>query len=162
MTVRKLETPKSANSYGCVAGKNCNCPTSFPTCSLYWEEVQPEREDVYTKLDSYGVAYEGEQGSYVPAEEEMTLAELSARGGRIVRVRWIGGDYIPGRGKCYDLSYVHGELKDGTRVRLSHLPAAFLVAKHLRKGAMIDWAKQEGVFAKGLGLLEDSNWSTLG
>lgn len=118
--------------------------------------------DIYTKLDSYGVTYEGEQGGYVPTEEAMSLKELSARGGRITRVRWIGGDYIPGRGKCYDLSYVHGELRDGTRVSLTHLPAAFLVPKHQRKGAMIEWAKEEGVFAKGLGLLDDSCWSTLG
>jgi hypothetical protein len=118
--------------------------------------------DMHTYLDNHGVSYEGEQAPYVPTEEEMSLAELAQRGGSIVRVRWIGGDFIPGRGKCYDLSYVHGVLKDGTRVRLNHLPAAFLIPRHARKGEMIAWAKAEGVFAKGLGLLDDANWSTLG
>lgn len=117
--------------------------------------------DIYAKLDSYGVAYEGEQGGYQATEESMSLKELKARGGHIVRVRWIGGDYIPGRGKCYDLSYVHGELADGTRVSIDHLPAAFLVPKHQLKGEMIRWAREEGVFAKGLGLL-DNGWSILG
>lgn len=117
--------------------------------------------DVYTKLDSYGVSYEGEQGSYVPTEETLSLSELAARGGRIVRVRWIGGDYIPGRGKCYDISYVHGELKDGTRVRINMTcPNWNLVPRHQMKGVLIEWAKEEGVYAKGLGLLE--NFSVLG
>lgn len=153
--------------------------------------------DIHEKLNAYGVSFEGEQGPYIPTEEEVTLAELAARGGRIVRVRWIGGDYVPGRGKCYDLSYVHGVIAGGTcttcngrgciaygggenfgtsycsgcdgsgqapevRVRVSHLPAAFLVPRSQRKGALIGWAKEEGVFAKGLGLLEEANWSTLG
>lgn len=119
-------------------------------------------QDIHDKLASYGVAFEGEQGAYTPTEGERTLSELQAEGGRVVRVRWIGGEYIPGRGKCYDLSYVQGELKDGTRVRIIQLPAAFLVPRHARKSAMIDWAKEQGVFAKALGLLEDGNWSTLG
>ena len=118
--------------------------------------------DVYDALNFYGVTYEGEQSGYVPTEQFMTLAELSAKGGHIVRVRWIGGDYIPGRGKCYDLSYVHGQLADGTRVSITHLPAAFLVPRRGIKGALIEWAKEEKVFAKGLGLLDDSNFSILG
>jgi hypothetical protein len=117
--------------------------------------------DIHDKLSSYGVPFEGEQGAYVETEDEVTLSELAARGGRIVRVRWIGGDYIPGRGKCYDLSYVHGEI-GGKRVRLSHLPAAFLIPRRELKGEMIRWAKEEGVYAKGLGLLDDGNWSILG
>lgn len=114
------------------------------------------------RLSSYGVSFEGEQGGYVPTEDEMTLGELAARGGRIVRVRWIGGDYIPGHGKCYDLSYVHAELPDGTRVRLSHLPAAFLIPRRALKGVLIEWAKEENVFAKSLGLLDDGLFSILG
>ena len=134
----------------------------------------PEPEDLmdtYAKLDTYGVSYEGEQGAYVDTEESLTLSELaSIPSGRIVRVRWIGGDYIPGRGRCYDLSYVHGEydvvvegrFKKTVRVRLEQTPAAFLIPRHQRKGAMIDWARSEGVYAKKLGLLDDGNWSTLG
>lgn len=118
--------------------------------------------DIHDKLASYGVSFEGEQGAYIPADVRMTLSELAAAGGKIVRVRWIGGDYIPGRGKCYDLSYVQGELRDGTRVSINHLPAAFLIPRRALKGAMIEWAKDWGVYAKGLGLLEDGNWSILG
>lgn len=117
--------------------------------------------DIYDTLNRYGVQFEGEQGAYIPADVRMTLRELADNGGKIVRVRWIGGDYIPGRGKCYDLSYVQGELRDGTRVSLDYLPAAYLIPRHQMKGAMIAWAKECGVFAKGVGLL-DNGWSILG
>jgi hypothetical protein len=92
----------------------------------------------------------------------MSLGELVAQGGKVVRVRWIGGDYIPGRGRCYDLSYVHGELPSGMRVSVTHLPAAFLVPRKGLKGALIEWAKDEQVYAKGCGLLDDGNFSILG
>lgn len=123
--------------------------------------------DHHDRLRSYGVAFEGEQGPYVETEEAMPLRELAARGGRIVRVRWIGGDYIPGRGKCYDLSYVHGMVPgaDGAedvRVSITHLPAAFLVPRRNLKGALIDWAKDEGVFARSIGLLDEGHFSILG
>lgn len=90
----------------------------------------------------------------------MPLNELVHRGGRVTRVRWLT-EFIPGRGKCADLSYVHGELPDGTHVSLTHLPAAFLVPMRERKGALIEWAQEEGVFAKGCGLLDSSNESVL-
>jgi hypothetical protein len=90
----------------------------------------------------------------------MPLNELVARGGRVTRVRWLT-EFIPGRGKCADLSYVHGELADGTPVSLTHLPAAFLVPFRSRKGALIDWATEEGVFAKACGLLDSSVESVL-
>jgi hypothetical protein len=145
--------------------------------------------DIYEALNFYGVSYEGEQGSYVPTEDEMTLGNLVAEGGRIVRVRFIGGDYIPGRGKCYDVSYVHGEIPgecegheslagqhmgetvfcDGTcstptrvSVNLQGCDDWNLIPRRGLKGAMIAWAKNEGVYAKGCGLLDDSNYSILG
>lgn len=119
--------------------------------------------DIYDKLASYGVAFEGEQGSYVPFEEQMSLAEFAShKGARIVRVRWIGGDYIPGRGKCYDISYIHGELADGTRVRIQEHWDLSLVPRHQMAGRLIEWAKEEKVYAKGLGLLDRGVWSVLG
>lgn len=118
--------------------------------------------DTYDRLAAYGVHFEGEQGPYIETAADMSLAEVAARGGRMVRVRWIGGDYIPGRGKCYDLSYVHAVLDDGTRVRVYDMPAAFLVPRRGLKGALIEWAKESGVFAKGVGLLDESVWSILG
>jgi hypothetical protein len=117
--------------------------------------------DTYDRLAEYGVRFEGEQGPYVQTDDFMTLAELVARGGRIVRVRWIGGEYVPGRGRCYDLSYVHGEIGNA-RVSITHLPAAFLVPRRELKGEMIAWAKEEGVYAKGCGLLDSGNYSILG
>lgn len=121
--------------------------------------------DIYTKLQSYGVQFEGEQGSYIATEEAMTLHQLvKDNGGRVVRVRWIGGEFIPGRGKCYDLSYAHGVTADGRRVslRLDGLDNWSLVARRSIKGEMIAWAKAQGVFAKGCGLLDDGNYSFLG
>jgi hypothetical protein len=119
--------------------------------------------DIYDKLAAYGVAFEGEQGGYVPFEDQMSLGEFAShKGARIVRVRWIGGDYIPGYGKCYDISYIHGVLADGTRIRINDPWNCTLVPKHKMMGALIEWAKEEGVYAKGLGLLERGNWSVLG
>jgi hypothetical protein len=115
-------------------------------------------EDLATR---YGVHFEGHQG-YIPTTEAMSLGELSDAGGRVTKVRFIGGDYIPGRGKCYDLSYTHGELPNGAQVRIEHLPAIFLTPRRALKGELIRWAKDEKVFAKGLGMLDEGNWSILG
>lgn len=86
----------------------------------------------------------------------MTLGEFSTHYGRkITRVRWLK-EYVPGRGKVVDLSYVHGVLPDGTRVSLTGLPSAFLVPVRDRKGCLIKWAQEEGVYAKACGLLDAS------
>lgn len=123
-------------------------------------------DTITDNLVAYGVPFDGEQGPYQPGAERITLNALAARGGRIVRVRWIGGDYVPGRGKCYDLSYVQGAVTDadGNEVRVDvHVPnAAHLIPRRRLKGAMIEWARDEGVYAKDLGLLDDGNYSILG
>lgn len=85
----------------------------------------------------------------------LSLSELVAAGGHITRVRWLK-EYIPTRGQVVDLSYVHGVLPDGTHVSLTGLPSAFLVPVRDRKGSLIRWAQEEGVFAKGCGLLDSS------
>jgi hypothetical protein len=95
---------------------------------------------------------------YADDVEFVTLAELSARGGKVTRVRFLT-ERIMGRTMC-DLSYIHGEI-DGKRVSLCNLPAMFLVPSFKRKGELIEWAKGEGVYAKGVGLLDEGNWSTL-
>lgn len=116
----------------------------------------------------YGVHYEGTLvgPAYHDSVEkgiDYTLAELKAQGGRITRIRMIGGDYIPGRGKCYDVSYVHGMIGDKTvRISLNYLDNWNLIPRRNIKKAMIDWAKAEGVFAKGLGMLDDGVYSILG
>lgn len=121
--------------------------------------------DIYSTLDSYGVVYSGEQGYDAPeVDYDVTLGELAAQGGEIAKVRWIGGDYIPGRGKCYDISYVQGRLADGRRVRinLAGLNNWSLVPRRSMKGALIEWAQNERVYAKALGLLDEGRWSVLG
>ena len=117
--------------------------------------------NLHAKLDSYGVRYEGAQEPYVTPDAAMTLAELSAARGKIVKVRFIG-EVIPGRGRCFDLSYVQGELPDGRRVGLINTPSIMLVPRFKLKGQLIEWAKREGVFAKTIGLLDEGNWSLLG
>jgi hypothetical protein len=63
----------------------------------------------------------------------------------------------------WDVSYCHGELSDGTPVRV------YLGDHHIRKqgwgrvdkGHLIELAKEAGRYAKGLGLLDDAVISTL-
>lgn len=58
-----------------------------------------------------------------------------------------------------DVSYCYGELRDGSPVRIQvtcgNLP------RRNTKAALIAWAKAEGAYAKGLGLLDEGNWSVL-
>lgn len=64
------------------------------------------------------------------------------------------------RGYPYlDVSYCYGELKDGSPVRIQVTCGA--LPRKGTKGALIAWAKAEGAFAKGLGLLDEGNWSVL-
>lgn len=118
--------------------------------------------DLYTKLDNYGVRYSGEQVDHryheaVSKDEPITLSELNERGGRVSRVRLLG-EY--GR---YDVSYIHGILPDKTviRLRLDGLDNCSLIPRRQIKGEFIRWAKNQGVYAKGLGLLDDGNWSMM-
>lgn len=90
----------------------------------------------------------------------MRLAQLVAQGGKVTRVRFLTERHYGGR--VADLSYVHGELADGTPVRVEGLPALYLAAwKRGVYSELIAWAKDEGVYAKGCGLLDESNWSVL-
>jgi hypothetical protein len=78
-----------------------------------------------------------------------------ARLARVVRLRLIGcsRDY-----PRWDVSYCYGELRDGTRVRVD-LPTD-RIARNWR-AHLIALGKAEGVFAKGLGLLDDGVVSRL-
>lgn len=75
---------------------------------------------------------------------------------RVIRLRLLTDRDCP----QWDLSYIDGQMKDGTYVRV--IAHAFgRLRKHYGKpgkglkAAIIAAAKQEGVFAKGLGLLDD-------
>jgi len=74
---------------------------------------------------------------------------------RVVRLRLLTDPGFP----YWDLSYCYGELKDGTKVTVD-LPV-HQFRKGQLKGDLIAMAKREGVFAKGLGLLDSSVISTL-
>lgn len=75
---------------------------------------------------------------------------------RVVRLRMLTEPGYP----YMDISYCYVQMKDGRYARLGgHIPT-------LRKGRflkvdLIAWAKEEKVFAKGLGLLDENNWSIL-
>lgn len=74
---------------------------------------------------------------------------------RITRLRLLTEPGYP----YFDVSYVYGVLKDGTHVRIAGAPM-HLGRKTLKRD-LIDWAREEKAYAKGLGLLDDSTWSIL-
>jgi hypothetical protein len=77
---------------------------------------------------------------------------------RIARLRLLGDS----DGWAYpylDVSYCYGVLKDGTHVRV-HLPEHSFPKRGLKK-ALVEMAKEAGVYAKGLGLLDDNIISRL-
>jgi hypothetical protein len=74
---------------------------------------------------------------------------------RITRLRLLTEPGYP----YFDISYVYGVLKDGRHCRIDGAPM-HLGRKTLKRD-LIAWAKEEGAYAKGLGLLDDSNWSIL-
>lgn len=80
---------------------------------------------------------------------DLTDKELA----KITRLRLISDPGFP----VWDVSYCHGELKDGTKVRVQ-LPRHQFKKKWL-KNDLVSMCKEAGVFAKGLGLLNDDNIS---
>ena len=78
-----------------------------------------------------------------------------ARLKRVVRLRLLTEPGYP----YFDVSYVYGQLHDGTYVRLSGAPTQ--LGRKTLKRDLIHWAREEGAWAKGLGLLDDCNWSIL-
>lgn len=64
------------------------------------------------------------------------------------------------RGYPYmDISYCYGVLKDGSPVQVQITCGP--LSRRTPKASLIEWARQEQAFAKGLGLLDDANWSVL-
>ena len=141
------------------------------------------------RAESYGVSTQGEvvgpeYHAGVDYADIMTLKELAAAGGHISRVRILASkDWGFWAG---DISYIHGEIDapcptcNNSRARLQmgcstcQSRGTFRKTVPLRvdfnsmgvrmnkmKGALIEWAKEEKVFAKGLGLLDEGNWSIL-
>ena len=87
---------------------------------------------------------------------ELTLKGLSNRGGRITRLRLMADYGSP----WVDISYIHGELPDGTPVRVIDYPGG-LTWKNLKRD-LIQWAREEKVYAKQIGLLDEwGTWSVI-
>jgi hypothetical protein len=110
----------------------------------------------------YGVVESGlpvghEYHSGVDYADQMTLGELVRQGGRVTRVRLLTERWPSGR--MADISYIHGTLPSGKVVPL-YVDAMGGPLRGM-KGEFIEWAKREGVFAKGCGLLDEGNWSVL-
>ena len=100
-----------------------------------------------------GAAYHGE----VDHSRSMSLAQVAEAGGRISRLRLLS-EIMPGVGRIADVSYIHATLPDGAVVPVKGCAVYLTPLRHM-KGALIRWAKEEGVYAKALGLLDESNWS---
>jgi len=90
-----------------------------------------------------------------------TLRALSDAGGHVSRIRVLADNW-GGQGYMCDVSYVHGVLPNGQSVPIAvPLEAGSLYGPKGLKSRLIDWAKDEGVYAKGLGMLDETNWSVL-
>lgn len=86
-------------------------------------------------------------------EEHVSLGDPRLE--RITRLRLLTEPGYP----YFDISYVYGVLKDGRHCRIDGAPMH--LGRKTIKRDLIEWAKEEGAYAKGLGLLDDSNWSIL-
>lgn len=100
-----------------------------------------------------GQAYHDE----VDYSQTFTLEQVARYGGKITRVRLIG-EYVPGMGKVVDVSYIHAVMPGGKIVPVQSELPNLMRLRHV-KGDMIKWAQRAGVYAKGLGLLDEGNWS---
>jgi len=123
-----------------------------------------------TAAETYGVQQTNglENGhsyhSAVDHSEDYSLKDVRDAGGRITRVRILTGTW-PGMGRMADISYIHATLPATAETPERTVPVRVGVElgvplRELKK-RFIDWAKEEGVYAKGLGLLDESNWSIL-
>ena len=86
-------------------------------------------------------------------EEEVDLTD--DRLARITRLRLVTDPGFP----MYDLSCCYGELNDGTPVRVN-LPQWQFSRRYLKRD-LVAMCKEAHVYAKGLGLLDDSVISLL-
>lgn len=125
-----------------------------------------EAQNIVDRMHAYGVQATGEvvgfeYHSTVDHDQTMTLGALAKAGGKVTRVRLLTGNW--GGKRFADVSYIHGRLPNGQIVPLhADYPSGFpLYGPQGAKASFIEWAKEHKVFAKGIGLLDESNWSVL-
>lgn len=87
------------------------------------------------------------------SEGDVPLSDLRIT--RIVRLRLLTDPGSP----FYDISYCYGQLKDGRYIRVNL--GDHMLPKRGTKGRLIELAKEAGRYGKGLGLLDEGNWSIL-
>lgn len=117
-------------------------------------------QTVVDRMVAYGVQADGEvvtseYHDQVSYDNLMSLKEVSDRGGKVSRVR------ILKEGPYCDISYIHATLPDGTIVPVRLDGPSTGERFFGLKDEFVRWAKAERVFAKGLGLLDESTWSVL-
>lgn len=113
----------------------------------------------YGATQTNGLVNPNEYHDLVDYSRSLTLAEVKAAGGKITRVRLLT-EVISGWGRVADVSYIHATLANGDVVPVQN-GLDNLTPLRKMKGEMIKWAAREGVFAKGLGLLDSGNWSVM-
>lgn len=92
----------------------------------------------------------------VDYSRRLSLKEVADAKGQITRVRILTERTFGGT--LCDISYIHATLPSGETVDVESHPNNLTPLRSL-KGEMIKWAQREGVFAKGIGLLDEGNWS---
>lgn len=108
----------------------------------------------YGSVETNGLVNGSEYHSQVDYSRFWSLSEVAEAGGKISRVR-----LLKEMGRA-DVSYIHASLPDGRTVNVS-VGIGNLIPMFKMKAEMIAWAKREGVYAKGIGLLDEGNWSTV-
>lgn len=92
------------------------------------------------------------------SHEDMTLAEVRDAGGKLTRIRILGGG--PSDGFMADISYIHATLPDGRIVRLyQNWPMCFPIRR--LKSELLAWAKENGVFGKSVDLFNEGIYDIL-
>lgn len=114
--------------------------------------------NLYGAFEANGLVNGSAYHETVDYSQTLSLKEVAAAGGKITRLRILTERTFGGI--LCDVSYIHATLPSGEIVNVqNHLDN--LTPKYQLKGKLIEWAKREGVFAKGLGLLDEGNWSIL-
>jgi hypothetical protein len=116
--------------------------------------------NLYGAHETNGLLNGSEYHAAVDYSVQYTLKDVAEAGGKVTRLRLLT-EVWPGAGRRCDVSYCHATLGNGKTVPVQvggNVSGVFL--RDLKK-ALIDWAREEKVFAKGLGLLDEGNWSIL-
>lgn len=120
-----------------------------------------QQMDALDRARSYGVrmneSLDSEQiAALHKVERNETVYWTDERLARVTRLRLIG--YNRFEYPRWDISYCYGELKDGTPVRVQ---VPFSNLRRNWAADIIAFARQDGVYAKGLGILDNDVVSRL-